>query len=79
MEEKQSVARMSTDNLPHTLYSADSVRELDQAAIRHGIPGFSLMRRAGRHVLRVVIENWSNPEKSQFFVEVATMVVMGMC
>ena len=39
----------SSDRLPHALYRADQVRELDRSAIEdQGIPGAELMERAGR-------------------------------
>ncbi len=46
----------TTDRLPHTLYRAEQVRELDRIAIEEqGIPGITLMERAGAaafHLLR---------------------------
>ncbi len=40
------------NNLPTKLYSAEAVARLDQVAIKqYGIPGYTLMRRAGQAVL----------------------------
>jgi NAD(P)H-hydrate epimerase len=45
--------------LPRQLYSAASVRELDRIAIHeHGIPGFELMRRAGRAAFNLLHAQW---------------------
>lgn len=57
----------ATADLPHSrrrfpaeraLYRAAQVRALDAAAIRGGIDGFELMRRAGAALLRVYMERW---------------------
>ena len=51
----------SSDRLPHALYRAAQVRELDRAAIEvHGIPGAELMQRAGRAAYRLLREHWPN-------------------
>lgn len=45
--------------LPRQLYRAASVRELDRIAIEeHRIPGFELMRRAGRAAFNVLQSHW---------------------
>lgn len=47
------------DRLPHALYRAEQVRGLDLCAIReHGIPGITLMNRAGAAAYRVLRERW---------------------
>lgn len=46
-------------SLPHTLYTAEQTRSLDAEAINsHGIPGFKLMKRAGRAALETVMQTW---------------------
>ncbi len=48
-----------SDRLPHALYRAEQVRELDRTAIEdHGIPGAELMERAGRAAYRLLRERW---------------------
>ena len=45
------------NNLPTELYSAESVARLDQVAINDvGIPGYTLMRRAGQAVLDALLQ-----------------------
>ena len=53
---------------PHVnLYRADQVRELDRIAIEDiGIPGFELMRRAGRAAFRLLRSRW--PEARRIVV-----------
>jgi len=47
------------DCLPHALYRAEQVRELDRTAIEdHGIPGAELMERAGRAAYRLLRQRW---------------------
>ncbi|MEA3278248.1 MAG: NAD(P)H-hydrate dehydratase [Pseudomonadota bacterium] len=49
-----------TDRLPHALYRAAQVRELDRTAIEdQGIPGAELMDRAGSAVYRYLRARWS--------------------
>lgn len=49
----------SADRLPHALYRAAQVRELDRTAIEdHGIPGVELMQRAGRAAYRLLRQHW---------------------
>lgn len=50
---------MPTTRLPAALYRADQVRELDRLAIEvHGIPGATLMERAGAAAFRVLRARW---------------------
>ena len=58
---------LSADTLPQALYRVESVRELDQLAISQGISGFSLMRRAGKQVYRVLMATWPGVEKITIF------------
>ena len=52
---------------PENLYSSESVARLDQVAIReHNIPGFTLMRRAGRAVFDVLQKK--HPEANRLLV-----------
>ncbi|MTI13847.1 NAD(P)H-hydrate dehydratase [Sansalvadorimonas verongulae] len=46
-------------SLPHTLYTAEQTRSLDAETINaHGVPGFELMKRAGRAALDAAIKTW---------------------
>ncbi len=57
----------ATDNLPHALYRAEQVRELDRITIEeHGIPGLILMQRAGAAAFRLLQRRW--PEASRIAV-----------
>jgi len=48
-----------TDLLPHALYRAEQIRELDRCAIQdHGIPGAELMERAGTAAYRLLRDRW---------------------
>ena len=48
-----------SDLLPHALYRAEQVRELDRCAIEdHGIPGAQLMERAGEAAYRLLRQRW---------------------
>ena len=48
------------NKLPTKLYSADAVTRLDQVAIHDfGIPGYTLMRSAGRAVIDVVLQHYA--------------------
>jgi hydroxyethylthiazole kinase-like uncharacterized protein yjeF len=50
--------------LPSLLYTPESVRRFDQIAIHdHGIPGYTLMRRAGKAVLDVLSKNYPQAKK----------------
>lgn len=50
---------MPTTRLPAALYRADQVRDLDRLAIGvHGIPGATLMERAGAAAFRVLRARW---------------------
>ena len=45
--------------LPEFLYTADETRALDQAAIEgHGVPGYTLMRRAGEACWKAITGRW---------------------
>ena len=47
------------DRLPHALYRAAQVRALDRVAIEgHGIPGLTLMRRAGEAAFNLLRRRW---------------------
>ncbi|UCB54067.1 MAG: NAD(P)H-hydrate dehydratase [Thiotrichales bacterium] len=47
------------NKLPTSLYSAEAVARLDQIAIKdHGIPGYTLMRRAGHAVLAALQQHY---------------------
>lgn len=51
-------------NLPHALFTASQVRELDRLAIEnHGIPGLVLMKRAGRAALEALLSRWPSPQR----------------
>ncbi len=46
-------------SIPRNLYSADQVRELDRIAIQDfGIPGFTLMQRAGKVTLGTMLDSY---------------------
>lgn len=48
-------------NLPNTLYSVNSVIQLEKLAIKqYGIPAYELMKRAGEAVFNVIQRNYSN-------------------
>ncbi len=52
------------DDLPIALYRAEQVRELDRLAIeQQGIPGFTLMRRAGKAAFDVLLAAYPEVEK----------------
>lgn len=54
----------SSDRLPHALYRAAQVRELDRTAIEdYGIPGAELMERAGRVAYRLLRERWPDARR----------------
>ena len=49
----------ATDKLPYALYRADQVRELDRIAIQEcGIPGATLMERAGQAAFSMLRQRW---------------------
>jgi len=51
--------------MPHNLYSADQVRELDRIAIHDfGIPGFTLMQRAAKVTFDAILENYTELENN---------------
>jgi NAD(P)H-hydrate epimerase len=48
-----------TDQLPHALYTAGQVRDFDGMAIeRFGIPGLTLMERAGQAAFELIRRRW---------------------
>ncbi len=48
-------------DLPVSLYSPSQVRELDRRAIQdHGVPGYTLMTRAGEFTYRAIRERWGS-------------------
>lgn len=54
--------------LPLTLYRAAQVRELDRLVIEgEGVPGSTLMRRAGHAVFEVLLKYFPKPEKITIF------------
>jgi len=59
---------LTIDRLPTRLYRAEQVRELDRVAIQdQGIPGLTLMRRAGAAVFRVLTEGYPKPSQVSIF------------
>lgn len=54
------ISALNNIRLPHTLYSVEEVRCLDQAAIASGIPGIQLMKRAGRAAFDWLIANYTD-------------------
>ena len=49
----------ASDKLPYALYRADQVRELDRIAIQEcGIPGATLMERAGQAAFSTLQGRW---------------------
>ena len=42
------------------LYSVSQVRAFDAHAIHEGVPGYTLMQRAGAAALRVLRERWQD-------------------
>lgn len=56
--------RPMTDQLPTALYTAAQVRELDRAVIDGlGIPGLTLMERAGNAAYRALRRQWPSAER----------------
>jgi len=54
-----SINKLKTDKLPHALYRAEQVRALDRTAIEQfGIPGITLMERAGAAAFRLLQSRW---------------------
>lgn len=54
--------------LPHNLYRADQVRDLDRAAIeRHNLPGSILMERAGAAAFLAMREAWPKARRIAVF------------
>ncbi|TFG41063.1 MAG: bifunctional ADP-dependent NAD(P)H-hydrate dehydratase/NAD(P)H-hydrate epimerase, partial [Chromatiales bacterium] len=53
-------------SLPTNIYSVASVREMDRRAIEdHGIPGYTLMKRAGAAALNVARSHYPNARRWQ--------------
>ena len=60
--------RLHIDQLPRDLYRAEQVRALDNIAIKeHGIPGFTLMRRAAKAAFEVLLKCYPETEKITVF------------
>jgi len=58
------VQKPPATNLPDALYRAAQVRELDRRAIEsHGIPGATLMQRAGEAAYRLLCARWPRARK----------------
>lgn len=56
------------ENLPEPLYTAAGIRELDRIAIEdYGIPGITLMRRAGRVCFDRLIASWPDTKRLTLF------------
>ena len=54
----------TTDKLPHALYRAEQVRKLDRLAIEeHGIPGITLMERAGAAAFDLLRRRWPSARR----------------
>lgn len=54
---------IALDNFTHKLYRAEAVRDLDRLAIAGGIPGYTLMRRAGRAAFDCLLEEFPDTKK----------------
>ncbi len=54
------------NQLPTQLYYPEDVKRLDELAIKSGIPGYTLMRRAGQAAFNVVLERF--PDAKQLLV-----------
>ena len=67
MDDTTNTGSAVIDQLPQALYCAEAVRKLDQTAIAAGTPGFTLMRRAGKRALRIVMAAWPDVEKITVF------------
>jgi NAD(P)H-hydrate epimerase len=48
---------------PTNLYSAEIVAQLDKAAIESGIPGYTLMRRAGQALFDLILQDYPDAKK----------------
>ena len=56
--------KRSIYKLPSSLYTPESVRRIDHKAIHeYGIPGYTLMRRAGQAVLNVLCEHYPQAKR----------------
>jgi hydroxyethylthiazole kinase-like uncharacterized protein yjeF len=57
---------MTMQTLPANIYSVASIREIDRAAIEDkGVPGYTLMKRAGKAAVRVARERFPNAKRWQ--------------
>ncbi len=67
-DEKRVESSIVVEDLPKYLYSAQQTRELDRVAITSaGIPGFTMMRRAGKAAFRLLLAVTPMPEKITVF------------
>ena len=48
---------------PTNIYSAEIVAQLDKAAIESGIPGYTLMRRAGQALFDLILQDYPDAKK----------------
>lgn len=63
--------------LPFALYRAAQVRELDRIAIEdRGIPGYTLMSRAGEAAFHLLRQRWPNAQSITSSAAAATMAAM---
>ena len=57
---------MTMQTLPANIYSVASIREIDRTAIEvKGIPGYTLMKRAGKAAVRAARERFPNAKRWQ--------------
>src|SRR3990167_6502490 len=64
----QAASPQYTSECPAHLYRATDVRELDRVAIQEqGIPGFTLMSRAGAAAFALLLERWPQARKITLF------------
>ena len=57
---------MTMQTLPANIYSVASIREIDRTAIEDkGVPGYTLMKRAGKAAVRVARERFPNAKRWQ--------------
>ncbi len=68
MIEKKSEVSVSIAELPHQLYRAKDVRELDRIAIEaFKIPGLTLMERAGQAAFQLLCQRWPGAKSITVF------------
>lgn len=59
---------LTDQEFPRRLYTAEQTRQLDHAAIHQfGIPGITLMKRAGQAALQCLLAKWPAPEQLTVF------------